>query len=152
MSAVALDDTTHSDGGRTFEESSSNDGISPRDGITATSDGENSIMDTLNDLADAGFHTGLVTKVSNVLAALSNNDTRFLGGNNGTQGHLSLSIFLVRLRGELPVGAESFVHFQLIQRVHDIAASGRKQILRRHDCLLGGRVRGEGSEEQCVER
>lgn len=134
MSAVALDDATHSDSGRTFEESASNDGVSSRDGITATSDGEDSIMNTLNNLADASFHASLVTQVSNVLATLSNNDTRFLGGNNGAQGQLSLSIFLVRLRGKLPVGPESFVHFQLIQRVDDIAAIGRKQILRRHGC------------------
>lgn len=144
MSAVALDDTTHSDGGSTFKESSSNDGISPRDGITATSDGENSIMNALNDLADAGFHTSLVAQVSNVLATFSNNDTRFLGGNNGAQGKLSLSVFLVRLRGKLSVGAKSFVHFQLIQRVDDITAIGRKQILGRHGCLLSGSVRGEG--------
>lgn len=144
MSAVALDDTAHSDGGRTFQKGSSNDGVGPRDGIAATGDGENSIMNTLNDLADTGLHSSFVTKVSNVLAALSNNDTRFLGGNNGAQGQLSLGIFLVRLRGKLPIGAESFVNFQLIQRVHDIAAIGRKQILRRHDCLLVGWVRGEG--------
>lgn len=135
MSAVALDDAAHADSGCALEKSPGNDGVGPRDGITASSDGEDTVVNALDDLANTGFYASFITEVGNILAALSNDNTSFLGGNNGAQSQLSLGIFFVRLRGELAVGAKSLVHLQLVQRVHDVAAIGRKHILRsRHDC------------------
>lgn len=147
MSSVVLDDTTHTDDGCALKEGSGNNGVCARNGIAAAGDGEDSVMDALNNLADASLYAGLITEISDVLAALSNDDTGFLGGNNGAQGQLSLGIFFVRLRGELAVGAESLVHLQLVHGVDDVAAIGRKDILGScHDCCVGGKGE-EGTEE-----
>ena len=130
-----MDDTTHTNDGGAFEEGSGNNGVGARNGIAPAGDGENSVMNALHNLANASFYAGFITEVSDVLAAFSNDDTGFLGGNDGAQGQLSLGIFFVRLRGELAVGAESLVHLQLVHGVHDVDAIGRKEILGSgHDC------------------
>lgn len=139
VSTVALDDATHTNGRRALEKGAGNNGVGARNGIAAAGDGEHPVMNALNHLAYTSLYASFVAKVGDVLATFSNDDARLLGGDNGAQSQLSLGIFLVRLRGELPVGAESFVHLQLVQRVDNVAAVGGKQILRsRHDCCMVG--------------
>ncbi len=130
MSAVALDDAAHAHGRGTLEESAGNDGVGSGDGVAFTGDGEDAIMDALNDLADTGFHTSLVTEVSDVLAAFSNDDTSLLGGDDGAERQLGLSVFLVRLRGGLPVRAKALLHLELIHGIDDIVSVGGKDFLR----------------------
>lgn len=85
MSSIALDDAAHAHGRRTLEKSSSDNGIGARNGITAASNGENAIMDALDDLADAGLDSSFVSKIGDILAGLANNDASFLGRDNGSE-------------------------------------------------------------------
>lgn len=87
-------------------------------------------MNTLNHLADASLDASFVPEVSDVLAALANNDTCFFGGDNSAKGQLSLGVLFVRLRGRFAVRAETIFHAKLIHGVEEIAAVGREGILR----------------------
>ena len=131
VSTIVGDDAAHAHSRGAFEKSASNNGVSTRDGIAATSDGEDSIMDALNDLANTSLDASLVAEVGNILATLADDDTCFLGRDDGTQSQLSLGVLLVRLRGRFAIGAEAVLHFQVVQRVDDIAVV-RHDILRRH--------------------
>lgn len=46
-------------------------------------DGEDAIVNTRHDLANASADTSLVAKVCDVLAGLANDNSGFLGGDNG---------------------------------------------------------------------
>lgn len=131
VSTVVGDDAAHAHSRGAFEKSTSNNGISTRDGIAATGDGEDSIMDALNDLANTSLDASLVTEVGNVLATLADDDTCFLRRDDGTQSELSLGVLLVRLRGRFAVGAKAVLQFQVVQGVDDVAIVGH-DILRRH--------------------
>lgn len=48
-------------------------------------------MDAWDDLADAGFYTGLFAKISNIFARLSNNDAGVLCAYEGTEGECVVS-------------------------------------------------------------
>lgn len=140
MSAVALNNASHAHGGSTLEKSPGDDGISSRDGVASTGDGQDTIVNALYNLADTGLDTSLVSEISDILATFANNDTGFLGRDNGAKGELGLSVLLVRLRGGFTVGAEALVDSKLIHLVDDIAAVvGGEGILR-------GRHFGGGSE------
>lgn len=84
MSATGANHATHAHLRCTLEECLGNDGIGLRDSFASTCDSEDAVVDTLNNLADTGFHTGLVAQVGDILAAFAYDHTSFLGGNDGT--------------------------------------------------------------------
>src|SRR6187399_3367359 len=94
---ASADNATHANRGGAFKQRSSNNSIGPRYGITATSNGQHTVVYTLYDLAHARLDTGFVAKVGDILAALSNNDACFLGGYNGAERQWSLGVLFVRL-------------------------------------------------------
>lgn len=142
MSAVALNNASHAHGGGTLEKGPGDDGIGPRDSVASASDGQDTVVNALYDLAHTGLDTGLVSEISDILATFADNDTSFLGRDNGAKGELGLSVLLVRLRGGFTIGAEALVHSKLIHLVDDIAAVvGGEGILR-------GRHFGGGSESE----
>lgn len=130
MSAIALDDATHAHGRCAFKKGTRNDSIRTRDGVASTGDGQHTVMNTLNNLADAGLDASLVTEISNVLASLANDDASLLGGDDGAEGELSLGIFLVRLRGRFAIGTEAILELEVFHVVKNVAAVGGHKILR----------------------
>lgn len=118
VSAVVLNNSAHTDRGSTLDEGSSDDGVGARNRIASAGDGENSVVNALNDLTDAGLDTGLVTEIGNVLSALADDDASLLGGDNSSQGQLSLSILLVGLGSGLAIGAEKRLVMHLGVKVH----------------------------------
>ena len=150
VSSIALDDATHTHGGRAFEEGTCDNGVGPRDGITATGDGKDSVVDTLNNLADASLDARVIAKVGDVLATLADDDTGFLGRHNGSESELGLGIFLVRLRGGFTIRSKALVHLEVIERIDEISAVGGEVILRsRHCSYEAERMRG-GEDEETV--
>lgn len=109
MGSVALDNSTHAHSGGALEQSSCDDGISPGDGIAATSDGQDPVMHTLDDLADSGLDASLIAQVGNIFTAFSNDDSSLLGRDDGAESELGLGVFLVCLRGGLAVGSKSII-------------------------------------------
>lgn len=97
MSSVVGDDTSHSHGRGTFQQSLCDDGISLGGALQSSSDGQDTVMNTLNNLAHASLDSGLITEVSDVLATFADNDTSFLGGHDGADGQNSLRIFFLGL-------------------------------------------------------
>ena len=57
----------------------------PRDTLNIAADGENTVMDTWDDLADAGFDAGDLAQFSHVLPALADDDASVLGADEGTE-------------------------------------------------------------------
>lgn len=108
MSASSGDKAAHSHHWSTLEESLGDNGIRLGDSLTSAGDGEDTVVNTLNDLGDTGLDASLIAKVGNVLASLSNDDTSLLGGDNGTEGQLSLSVLLVGLWGRLSIWTKTF--------------------------------------------
>lgn len=49
-------------------------------------DAEHALVDTLDNLADAGLDAGLFTQVGDVLPALADDDAGLLGGDEGAEG------------------------------------------------------------------
>lgn len=138
VSAIVRDDTSHAHSRSTFEKSTSDNSVGARDGVAATRDSQDTVVNALNNFADASFDASFVTEVCDVLATLSNNDTGFLGRNDGSKGKLGLGVFFVRLRGGFAIRAEAVFDSQIVQRIDDIVAVGRKNVLgsRHGDCVL----------------
>ena len=63
--------------------------------LDSTSDGEDTVVDTLDHLGDASLDTGLIAEIGNVLASLADNDTSLLGRDEGTKGQGSSGIVLL---------------------------------------------------------
>lgn len=140
MRAVALHDAAHAHGRGALEESAGHYGIGARDGIAITGNGEDAVVDALDHLADASLDASLIAKVSDVFAALSDDDARLLGRDDGAERELSLGVFLVRLRGGLAVGAEALIHLELIHGIDNVVSVGGENFLRgRHVCCEVGR-------------
>lgn len=134
MGSIALDNAAHAHGGSTLEQGTRDHGIGAGNGIAATSDGQDTVVDALDNLGDAGLDASLVAKVGDVLAALANDDTGFLGGDNGAEGKLGLGVLFVRLRGGLAVGTEAVLHLEVVHGVqHVVGAVGGENVLGRHD-------------------
>ncbi|KAI6890011.1 hypothetical protein KC325_g69 [Hortaea werneckii] len=66
--------------------------------IEGAGDSQDAVVHTRYNLADASTDTSLVAKVCYVLASLTDDDTGFLGRDNGAQGELGLAVLLVVLR------------------------------------------------------
>lgn len=136
VGAVVLDDAAHADGGSALEERVGDDGVGARHGIASAGDGEDTVVDALDDLADASLDARLVPQVGDVLAALADDDAGFLGGDDCAEGELGLGVLLVRSRGRLAIGAEAglaVVELELVQRVEDVAVGGEGVLSGGHD-------------------
>jgi hypothetical protein len=136
--AIALHHATHAHGRSSLEQGTGDNGVRPRNGVTSTRDGQDAIVDALDDLGDASLDSSLVAEISNVLATLSDDDASFLGGHYSSEGELGLGVFLVRLRGRLAIRTETFVHLELVHRLENVGIVTRHHILRRH--FVGGRI------------
>jgi hypothetical protein len=137
VSASVLHDSAHTHRRSAFQQRPGHNGVGSRDGLAATSDGEDAVVNALDDLADAGFHASLVAQVCDVLPAFPNDDARFLGRDNRPQGQLGLSILLVRLGRRLSVRAQARLVVTKIELVHGlgkVSPVGRDRILRRRHC------------------
>ena len=109
MRAIRRNDPTHPHLGRTLQQSLGNNRVGLGDALQSTSDGQDTIMDTLHDLADTSLNASLVAQVRNVLAALADDDAGFLGGDDGAEGELGLGVLLVGFGAfvALTVGVEA---------------------------------------------
>jgi len=91
----------------------------------------------LHHLAHAGLDAGLVAQVGHVLATLADDDTGFLGRDDGAQGELGLGVLLIRLGGRLAVRAQArliVAHLQAVHGVAEVCAIGRNCVLHRRHC------------------
>ncbi len=132
VSAVALDHSAHTHGGGALEERAGNDGVGPGDGIAAARDGQNTVVDALDNLADARLDARLVAQVGHVLSAFPNDDAGLLGRDDGAQRQLCLGIFLVSLGRRLSVRAKAglIAEVELVEGVAQVGAVGREGVLR----------------------
>ena len=105
MSTVVGDDATHADGGSTVQQTLSHHGVGLGDTLDRAGHGQDSVMYTGDDLADAGLDAGLIAKVGDVLAGLADDDAGLLGGDDGTKGQLRLGVLVVGLGRTGSVGA-----------------------------------------------
>lgn len=138
MSPIALDHASHTHSRGTLQQSASDNGVGTRDSVATASDGQNTVVNTLNDFANTGLDTCLISKIGDVLATLANNDTGFLGRDNCTKGELGLSVLLFRLRGRLAVRSEAVIHSELIHLIEDVTTVAGDGILRgRHFAEVG---------------
>lgn len=118
MSAGSGDKAAHSHHWSTLKESLGDNGVGLGDGIATSGDGEDTVVDTLNNLGDTGLDASLITEVGNILASLSNDNTSLLGGDNGAEGQLSLSVLLLSLWGWLSVWTKTLAVSTDVQAVH----------------------------------
>ena len=118
VSAGIGDKATHSHHWSTLKESLGNDSVGLGNGIASSGDGEDTVVNTLNDLGDTGLDASLITEVGNILASLSNDNAGLLGGDNSTEGQLSLSVLLLSLWGWLSVWTKALAVRTDVQAVH----------------------------------
>lgn len=109
--------TTHTQLRDTLEEAVGDLSISSSDGVQTAEDGQDTVMDTGNDLADTSTNASLVAQVCDVLASLANDDACFLRGDDGSQGELGNGIVVVGA-GRGVVGIEA------AKRLGDIVEGG----------------------------
>lgn len=103
VGSVSGNNTTHSHHWSTLNESLGDNGIGLGDGIATTRDGQDAVVDTLDDLGDTGLDASLIAKVGNVLASLADDNTSLLGGDDGTESELLLGVLLISLWGEVSI-------------------------------------------------
>jgi hypothetical protein len=88
-------DTTHAELRNSLKQAIGYMAISRSDGIQRTENSQDTIVDTGDDLADAGADTSLVTEFGDILTSFSNNDACFLRGDDSSQSKLSEGILVV---------------------------------------------------------
>lgn len=118
VSASSGDKAAHSHHWSTLKESLSDNGVGLGDGLASTRDGKDAVVNTLDDLRDAGLDASLIAEVGNVLASLSDDDTSLLGGDNGAEGQLSLGVLLVGLWGWLSIWSKTLSVGTDVQALH----------------------------------
>lgn len=137
------DDTTHAHLGCALDEAVRDKAVSISNGCERSSNGEDTVVDARDNLADASANTGLVAKVGDVLAGLANDHTSLLGSDDRAESELSLVVLLLSARVLGAVGVE---RAKLVGDVVYTAVNGRRlNVLGRH-----GR-RSEGWESCGVE-
>jgi hypothetical protein len=77
-------------------------------------------MDALDNFADTGLDTSLVTEVGHILAALANDYTSFLGRNNGPQSELRLGVLFVGLGKRFTIRSYAALVTTNIEVVHAV--------------------------------
>lgn len=130
VSPIVLNNASHTHGRGAFEKSARDNGVGLRDSLAAASDGQDAVVDALNNLADASLDASLISEVGNVLATLADDDAGFLGGDDGAESQLSLGVLLVRLRGGFAIRTEAVVKLEIVQRVDEVSAAGLEDMLR----------------------
>lgn len=135
MCAVALNDATHTQGGSTFQQGAGNDHVCLGNGVASTGDGQDTVMNALDNLGDACLDSSLIAQLSNVLSTLADNDAGLLGGDNGADGQLCLSILFVCAGGRLAIGTETAVTIVEL----DAVETGGQVVAGRREVILGGR-------------
>lgn len=98
MRVWAGDNTTHTNLRGTLQEAVGDKAVCMAHAIEGAGDSQDTVVHTRYNLADASTDTSLVAQVCYVLAGLANDDTGFLGRDNGAQGQLGLAVLLVVLR------------------------------------------------------
>lgn len=144
MSAIALNNTAHAHRGGALQQGPGNNGVGPRDGIATARDGQDTVVHSLHNLADASLHARLVAQIGHVLAAFPNDHAGFLGGDNRAQSQLGLGILFVRLGGRVAIRAEARLVFAELKLIH---AFGEVDRMLRDGVLGSGHDCGEGVEE-----
>lgn len=140
MSTVGRDDATHANRRGAFEKGASDSSVRLGDSIAATGNGQDTVVDTLDNLANTGLDASFVTEVGNVLAALANDHTSFLGRHDGSQGKGGLGVFFVGSGSGLAIGTEAsltVIDVEVIEVLLDAATVGGNGVLAgRHDVFL----------------
>jgi hypothetical protein len=137
------DDTTHAHLGSALDQAVRDEAVSISNGCERSSNGEDTIVDAGDNLADASANTSLVAKVGDVLSGLANDHTSFLGSDDGTESELSLVVLFL---GARVLGAVGVERAKLVGDVVNTAVNGRRlDVLGRH-----GR-KSEGGVELRVE-
>lgn len=132
MSVGVTNDTSHAHLRCALDQAISDQAIRVGNPVQSTGDGKHTIMHAWHDLADTSADSSLVAQVCDVLAGLADNDTSFLGGDNGTERELSLTIFLFGARSLFGVeGAH------LVGQVVNAGVDDGRGIFSRH--VEGGR-------------
>lgn len=101
VSAVAANNTAHTHVRCTFKQTLGDVVISLAKTRQTSLDCENTVVNARNDLADTSSYTSLVAEISDVLAGLANDDTSFLGRDNGTKGQFLIGILLFGTLGDI---------------------------------------------------
>ena len=95
MSVGVRGDTAHAQLGDTLEQTVGDMAVGSGNSVQRAENGQDAIVDTGDDLADAGADTSLVTEFGDVLTSFSNNDACFLRGDDSSQSKLSEGILVV---------------------------------------------------------
>lgn len=122
MSSIVGDNATHAHLRSTLHQALSNNRISSGGSLQGTGDGQDTVMDTGNNFADASFDTSLVTQVSDIFTGLANDDTRFLGRDDGAQSQHRLSVLFFGLGSNLDVALVDQAHVDI---GHGLVNDGR---------------------------
>ena len=149
------DYTTHAHLGCALDQAVRDKAISISNGCEGSSNGEDTVVDAGDDLADASANTSLVAKVGDVLAGLANDHTGFLGSDDGAESELSLVVLLL---GARVLGAVGVERAKLVGDVVDTAVNGRRlNVLGRHgrksegwESCGGGRASERGWSRKVV--
>lgn len=91
-------DTAHAELRNALEQAIGYVTVGRSDGIQGAEDGQDTVVNTRDDLADAGADTGLVAELGDVLASFSNDDACFLRGDDSSQSKLSEGVFVIGAR------------------------------------------------------
>jgi hypothetical protein len=95
--AVSGNYTTHAQRRCALQERLGHSTIGSGDGLASASNGQDTVMDTLDNLANTSFDASFIAQIGDVLATFANDDAGLLGRHNGSQSQLGLGVFLVRL-------------------------------------------------------
>lgn len=153
VSVLGRDDATHANSWGAFEKGPSDNSVRLGDGVAATGNGQDAVMNTLDNLANSGLDASLITEIGDVLAALANDHTSLLGGHDSSQSKSGLGVFFVGSGSRLAIGAEALlvvVDVEVIESLFDAAAVGGNGVLvGGHDVFVKswetGGLRGWGS-------
>lgn len=99
VGSIAANDTAHAHCRCAIKQTLGDKTVGLGDARETASDGEHAVMNALYHLADTGAYASLVAQVGYILACLANDDTSFLGRDNGAQCELRLGVLLLGARG-----------------------------------------------------
>ena len=103
MSSIVGHNATHAHLRGALEQTLGNQSIGSGSAVQRTSDGQDAVVNTRNNLAHTSLDAGFVTQVSNVLARLADDDAGFLGRNDGAKSQHRLSVLFLGLGRRLNV-------------------------------------------------
>ena len=104
MSSIVRHNTTHTQLGRTIKKTLGHDRVGLRGSLKKTSHGQDTVMNTLDDLANTSLHTGFVAQIGHILASFADDDACLLRRDDGAQSQHGLGIFFFGLGGTLDLG------------------------------------------------